>query len=94
MQHNDNNEAEIRRALAAYTGEVTRCPPGKPRAPSPASKPMNKAVGWLKLQPRGGRARAETPKAQRERLAAERARIAAHNEVVRKARGLRKSDIG
>jgi hypothetical protein len=95
MQRSDDGKAEMERALAAYSGPVTRCPPGKPRAPRPpALKPMSKAVAWLKVQPGRGWPKDETPEARRERCDAERAGIAARNEVVRKRHGLRKSEVG
>lgn|SRR5262245_31457406 len=41
-------EEQMRAAVAAYTGPVMRCPPGKAKAPEP--KPpvkINRAVQWL-----------------------------------------------
>ena len=84
---------DMRQAADAYTGPVTRCPAGKPRAPR-ASGPSNEAVTWLQRQIGGGWPRQETRQAKRQRLEAQRARIAAHNEAVRKAHGLRKGEIG
>jgi hypothetical protein len=50
MNGNDDKAVieQIRQAIAAYAGPVTRCPCGKPRAP--AEKPMvrNASVEWLK----------------------------------------------
>jgi hypothetical protein len=86
---------QIRDAVASYTGAVTHCPPGKPRAPKlPKPKPPeNKAVTWLQEQPGGGWPK-ETRWARRQRFKAQRRRIAAHNAAVRKAHGLRKSEVG
>lgn len=88
-------DEELRRVAASYTGPVTLCPPGKPRAPAPrASRPENEAVTWLRRQRGGGWPKKETPKAKRQRLKIERARVAAHNAAVRKAHGLSKGEIG
>jgi hypothetical protein len=92
--HSDATK-QMRDAVATYTGPVTLCRPGKPRAPAQrASRPENKAVTWLRRQRGGGWPKKETPTAKRQRLKAHRDRVAAHNEVVRKAHGLGKGEIG
>ena len=78
-------------AIATYTGPVTICPPG--RARGRRIKPKNEAVAWLKRQPGGGWPK-EKPEVKRQRFKAQRAAIAAHNEAVRKAHGLRKREVG
>jgi hypothetical protein len=40
---------EMKQAISNYTGSVTRCPPGKARAPAEvAVLKKNASVGWLK----------------------------------------------
>ncbi len=85
---------DMRRAAASYTGRVTLCPPGKPRAPPVKSKPQSKAVTWLQRQVGGGWPKKETREARRQRIDGERAGIAARNEAVRKAHGLSEGEIG
>lgn len=77
----------MRRAIATYTGLVTRCPPGRGRAPVKKAPVMNEAVKWLRHH------RAEPTKdanAERKRLRrarARRERIARRNAAVRKRIG-------
>src|ERR1700674_4078216 len=81
-------DQKMRKALADYTGPVTRCPPGLARAPAKYAAVTNDAVEWLKQH------RAEKPtkdaKAERKRLRRARAlqeRIAMRNAAVRKQIG-------
>ncbi len=39
---------ELSGAIAAFAGRVTRCPPGKARAPTKPAVVINKSVEWLK----------------------------------------------
>ena len=41
-------EEAMRIAIATYNGPVTRCPPGKARAPAEKAVVMNRSVEWLK----------------------------------------------
>lgn len=92
--HSDATK-QMRDAIATYTGPVTLCRPGRPRAPKPRppDPPQNKSVAWLQGQPGGGWPK-EAPEAKRQRFKAQRMAIARHNEVVRKAHGLSKGEIG
>jgi len=74
----------MKHAIATYVGPVTRCPPGRARAPSVATVVMNASVEWLKCH-RGDRP-IRDPKAERKRMRmarAERERIAKRNAAVR-----------
>jgi hypothetical protein len=44
----EQEEEAMRLALAAYSGPVKRCPPGKARAPAEKLVVMNRSVEWLK----------------------------------------------
>jgi hypothetical protein len=44
----DQQREQFRQALTAYEGQVTRCPPGKPRAPTQKRVVRNASVEWLK----------------------------------------------
>jgi hypothetical protein len=79
-------------AIAGYTGAVTHYPPGKARGPK-AKPPDNEVTWWLQAQPDAGWPK-EPLEAKRQRFKAQRQRIAANNEAVRKAHGLRKGDVG
>jgi hypothetical protein len=49
MSETDENAIqELSRAIAAFAGPVTRCPPGKARAPTKPTVVINKSVEWLK----------------------------------------------
>jgi hypothetical protein len=70
-------DEQTRQAIAAYTGPVTRCPPGEPRAPKPVVK--NAAVEWL-IEHRDDVPSKAKRRRMRMALAAERGRmISEHN---------------
>jgi hypothetical protein len=70
------------KAVAANTGPVTRCPPGRACAPEPVGKP-GEAARWLHehrgdlpvIDPKAERRRRRMERAQRERIAARNAAI-------------------
>ena len=81
-------ETEMMKAMAAYSGPVTRCPPGKARG---AEMPKRKDRGqqWLHAHREDVPLRDEKAKRRRQRLArAERARTAKRNAFVRIRNGL------
>jgi len=70
-------------AIAAYTGPVTRLPPGKARAPAETVMKVNKAVEWLKQHRRDQPVK--DPKAKRHQMRMTRAhkeRTAHRNAIV------------
>ena len=81
-------ETEMLKAVAAYSGPVTRCPPGKARgADMPKSK--DRAQQWLNGHRDDVPLRDEKAERRRQRMErAERARIAKRNASVRKRNGL------
>jgi hypothetical protein len=44
----DKTIEQMRQAIATYAGPVTRCPPGKARAPAEKTVMRNASVEWLK----------------------------------------------
>jgi hypothetical protein len=81
-------ENEMLKALKAYSGPVTKCPPGKargadlPRKEDRAQRWLNQHRGDMPLQD-------EKAERRRKRMArAERARIAKRNATERKRNGL------
>jgi hypothetical protein len=82
-------DEKMRKAIADYTGPVTRCRPGRARAPAKKAPAMKGATAeWLKQH------RADKPtkdlKAERKRLRrarAQRERIPRRNAAVRKRLG-------
>jgi hypothetical protein len=49
MNKTDENTTEqMRQAIATYAGPVTRCPPGRARAPAETAVVMNASVEWLR----------------------------------------------
>ncbi len=79
---------EMLNALAAYSGQVTRCPPGKARGAEP-HKREDRAQQWLNGYRDDVPLRDEKAERRRRRMArAERARIAMRNASVRKRNGL------
>jgi hypothetical protein len=76
-------DEKMRKALADYTGSVTRCRLGRARAPTNSEPPMNDAVEWLKQHrtdkptkdARAERKRLRRARAQRERLSRRNAAI-------------------
>jgi hypothetical protein len=85
---NTNEIEEMMKAVASYTGPVTRCRPGRARAPAKKALAMNGAVEWLK-QHRADQP-TKDPEADRKRLRrarAQRERVARRNAAVRKRVG-------
>ena len=81
-------DGKMLEALAAYSGPVTRCPPGKARG---ADLPKRKDHGHRWLHAHGDDVPSRDKKAERrkKRMArAERDRIAKRNAFVRKRNGL------
>ena len=81
-------DGKMLEALAAYSGPVTRCPPGKARG---ADLPKRKDRGQRWLHAHGDYVPSREKKAERrkKRMArAERDRIAKRNAFVRKRNGL------
>jgi len=81
-------DSEMLKALAAYSGPVTRCPPGKARG---ADLPKRKDHGHRWLHAHGDDVPSRDKKAERRRqrmARAERERIAKRNAFVRKRNGL------
>ena len=77
-------EIEMMNALAAYSGPVTRCPPGKARG-AEMPKEKDRARQWLNGHRGDVPLRDEKAERRRRRMArAERARIAKRNALVRK----------
>lgn len=77
-------EIEMLNALAAYSGPVTRCPPGKARG-AEMPKGNDRAMQWLHAHRDDVPLRDEKAERRRWRMArAERARIAKRNALVRK----------
>jgi hypothetical protein len=49
MNKTDEKTTEqMRQAIATYAGPVTRCPPGRARAPAEAAVVKNASVEWLR----------------------------------------------
>jgi hypothetical protein len=81
-------ETEMLNAVGAYSGPVTRCRPGKPRAGEMPSK-EDRATRWLNGHRGDVPPRDEKAERRRRRMArAERARIAKRNALVRRLSGL------
>ena len=81
-------EIEMLKAVAAYSGPVTRCPPGKARGADPQEREYG-ARQWLNGHRDDVPLRDEKAERRRQRMArAERARIAKRNASVRKWNGL------
>jgi hypothetical protein len=82
-------ETEMLKALKAYSGPVTKCPPGKARGADLPRK-EDDAQQWLNRHRSDVPLRDEKAERRRKRMArAERARIAKRNASVRKRNGLR-----
>ena len=82
-------EIEMMKAIAAYSGPVKRCRPGKARAADPPKK-HDRAQQWLNGH--GGNLPLRDKTAERRKLRVERAereRIEQRNTAVRKRNGLR-----
>jgi hypothetical protein len=81
-------EIEMMRALAAYSGPVKRCRPGKARG-ADLPKKDDHARQWLNAHRRNAPIRDNKAERRKRRLArAERERIQQRNSVVRKRTGL------
>ena len=81
-------ETEMLEALAAYSGPVTKCPPGKARG-AQMPKREYRARQWLNGHRDDVPWRDEKAERRRKRMArAEQARIAKRNASVRKRNGL------
>jgi hypothetical protein len=81
-------ETEMLKVVAAYTGPVTRCRPGKARA-AERTKKEDRAQRWLNAHRSDAPLRDEKAECRRRRMAhAERDRIAKRNAMVRKRDGL------
>jgi hypothetical protein len=84
-------ETEMLKALAAFTGPVIRCKPGKARGEDIAKK-EDRAARWLNGHRDDVPLRDEKAERRRRRMArAERARIANRNASVRNHNGRSKS---
>jgi hypothetical protein len=91
MQTDNNIMEAMSKAIANYTGPVTRCPPGNARSKAaPVPIKADQSSRWLKrhrnerriTDPKGRRRRLRIARAQRER-------IAKRNAAVRKQRNIR-----
>ena len=81
----DKMVEEMCRAISAYTGRVSRCRPGRARAPVNAQVVTNKGEKWIKQN--GGARAAKNPRAERRQMRmarAEQQRIAERNALLLK----------
>jgi hypothetical protein len=85
-------EIGMMRALAAYSGPVRRCRPGKARG-ADLPKKDDRAQRWLNAHGSNGPLRDKKAERRKRRLAqAERARIEERNTAVRKRNGFIRDD--
>ena len=83
-----NIDTDMLKAVAAYSGPVTRCRPGKARG-ADLPKRKERATQWLNAHRGDVPLRDEKAERRRQRMErAERARIAKRNASVRKRNGL------
>ncbi len=81
----DDTKEQMRRAVTAYTGPVTRCPPGKARAQAAKVLVMNRSVEWLKQNRRAQPIRDKKIVRRRIRMSrAQQQRIAKRNATILK----------
>jgi hypothetical protein len=90
----DNTIEKMREAIKKYAGPMTKCPPGKARAPIEVPVFRNKSVEWLKKNRAAKPVRDEKAMRRKKRMArAEQERIAKRNEVLlKRVDGRRKMD--
>jgi hypothetical protein len=81
----DQQREQLRQELVAYEGQVTRCPPGKPRAPAQKTVARNASVEWLKQNRNVRPIRDKKAERRKMRMAhAQQQRIAKRNAVLLK----------
>jgi hypothetical protein len=81
-------EERLRNAVAAYTGPVTVCPPGKARAPNECTRHRDRASQWLAKHWNAPRTESDLVKRRRIRMVRQRReRIATRNGALLKLIG-------
>lgn len=94
-ENGDKTIEQMRHAIKNYAGQVTRCPPGKARAPVELAVFKNESVAWLKQNRTARPVRDKKEMRRKMRMArAKQQRIAKRNAgLLKRIGGRRRVDL-